>query len=264
MFFGENVRYLRLSKGWQQAEFADKIGIARSSVSQYETGASKPDFNTLMKIADIFNVSLNELVHIKLPESTSIKANNETTTVNAVRTSFITIDNKGKENIVFVDQKAAAGYAGNVQSPVFYKSLPTFSLPGSRYNNGTFRCFEITGESMNGSFKPGDWCISRLVDDITTVRDNYVYVVVTTDAVLIKRVINRIRERESIVLKSDNPDYAHIQLHVSEVKELWLGVGKFTWDLSNQDFDILRTVDDLHASVAQLQNRVKRLEDDPK
>ena len=53
----QNVfRQLRLSSNLTQNEMAEKIGISRSTIGMYETGAREPDFETLEKIADYFNV----------------------------------------------------------------------------------------------------------------------------------------------------------------------------------------------------------------
>lgn len=59
----QNVfKQLRISSGFTQAEFSKKIGISRSTIGMYETGAREPDFETLEKIADFFNVDIDYLL----------------------------------------------------------------------------------------------------------------------------------------------------------------------------------------------------------
>lgn len=59
----QNVfKKLRLSHGYTQAELADALGISRSRIGMYETGARKPDFETLEIIADFFNVDTDYLL----------------------------------------------------------------------------------------------------------------------------------------------------------------------------------------------------------
>ena len=59
----QNVfRQLRLSSNLTQYEMAEKIGISRSTIGMYETGAREPDFETLEKIADYFNVDTDFLL----------------------------------------------------------------------------------------------------------------------------------------------------------------------------------------------------------
>lgn len=52
--FQNILKNLRISNGYTQAEFADALGISRSRVGMYETGAREPDFQTLEIIADFF------------------------------------------------------------------------------------------------------------------------------------------------------------------------------------------------------------------
>lgn len=59
----QNVfKKLRLSHGYTQAELSDALGISRSRIGMYETGAREPDFETLEIIADFFNVDTDYLL----------------------------------------------------------------------------------------------------------------------------------------------------------------------------------------------------------
>ncbi len=58
---GKNIRYLRKQKKMNQRALAAQLNIRRQTVSSYELGKSIPDIFTLIRIADIFQVSLDEL-----------------------------------------------------------------------------------------------------------------------------------------------------------------------------------------------------------
>lgn len=59
----QNVfKELRISSGMTQIETAEKLGISRSTIGMYETGAREPDFETLEKIADFFHVNVDYLL----------------------------------------------------------------------------------------------------------------------------------------------------------------------------------------------------------
>lgn len=58
----KNIKMLRQQAGLTQSELANFLNGKKSLVSNYENGYSTPDIETLIKLADIFNVSLDELV----------------------------------------------------------------------------------------------------------------------------------------------------------------------------------------------------------
>ncbi|WP_394512560.1 helix-turn-helix domain-containing protein [Priestia aryabhattai] len=60
--FGKRLAQLRKEKGISQYEFADRIGFSRGQVANYEQGKREPDYETLQKIADFFNVSTDYLL----------------------------------------------------------------------------------------------------------------------------------------------------------------------------------------------------------
>lgn len=60
--FQNIFKRLRTSSRLTQAEMAEKLGISRSTIGMYETGAREPDFETLEKIADFFNVDTDYLL----------------------------------------------------------------------------------------------------------------------------------------------------------------------------------------------------------
>ena len=59
---GENIQKLRRSKGLSQEELAIKLNVVRQTVSKWEKGLSVPDSEMLIKIADVFEVSVSKLL----------------------------------------------------------------------------------------------------------------------------------------------------------------------------------------------------------
>ena len=58
---GENIRNLRVQKEMKQTTLALELNIGRQSVSAYERGVTLPDLSLLIRIADFFDVTLDEL-----------------------------------------------------------------------------------------------------------------------------------------------------------------------------------------------------------
>lgn len=58
---GQKLRELRKGMGLTQEELTAKLGISRVNYTRYETNKVRPDFETLVLLADFFDVSLDEL-----------------------------------------------------------------------------------------------------------------------------------------------------------------------------------------------------------
>lgn len=59
---GENIKSLRKKNNITQEELAEKLSVTRQAVSNWENGKTEPDIETLTKIAQIFDTSIDELV----------------------------------------------------------------------------------------------------------------------------------------------------------------------------------------------------------
>lgn len=58
---GQKLKELRQTEGLTQQQLADKLQIGRVNYTRYETNAVRPDYETLIKLADFFDVSLDEI-----------------------------------------------------------------------------------------------------------------------------------------------------------------------------------------------------------
>ena len=63
--FKDNIITLRKVNGLSQEELAEKIGVSRQTLSKYETGESTPDILKSKQIAEVFGVSLDDLVNFE-------------------------------------------------------------------------------------------------------------------------------------------------------------------------------------------------------
>ena len=60
--FGKNIRNLRETENLKQSELAEKLGVTQRKVSYWETEKVEPSLADLWKIADFFNISVDELI----------------------------------------------------------------------------------------------------------------------------------------------------------------------------------------------------------
>lgn len=61
MTFSENLRLLRKARGLKQQELADQLGISLRAYQYYERNEREPQLSVLVRIADYFGISLDEL-----------------------------------------------------------------------------------------------------------------------------------------------------------------------------------------------------------
>ena len=128
------------------------------------------------------------------------------------------------EKIVYVPTAAHAGYIDQYNDPVFMEDLVSFSLPDYKFQHGSYRCFDIVGDSMEPSLFAGDKVVCSLVDPnnfYSSVRNNLVYVIVMDGALVVKRVINKVKDNQTMQLCSDNNYYQSYGVHIDEIKEIW-------------------------------------------
>ena len=68
---GETIASLRKQKGMTQNELAEKMNVTDKAVSKWERDLSCPDINTISKLADILDVSVEELLKAKNKENSN-------------------------------------------------------------------------------------------------------------------------------------------------------------------------------------------------
>ena len=64
--FGENLKTLRKQKGFTQEELATRHHVVRQTISKWEKNISVPDADTLIRLAEILEVSVSELLGAKI------------------------------------------------------------------------------------------------------------------------------------------------------------------------------------------------------
>lgn len=66
--FSENLRTVRMAKGFSQQELAGRLHVVRQTISKWEKGISVPDADMLIRISEILELSVSELLGAKITE----------------------------------------------------------------------------------------------------------------------------------------------------------------------------------------------------
>lgn len=62
MHISKNIRFLRKSKGWNQSRLGELVEISNATVSSYESGVNQPGIDTVVKLAMVLEVSIDDLI----------------------------------------------------------------------------------------------------------------------------------------------------------------------------------------------------------
>jgi transcriptional regulator with XRE-family HTH domain len=175
---------------------------------------------TLVKISKALGVETASFFHNK-PTSESLPSATDFYAGANIRILPIVVDKEENERITFVPIKAAAGYLTRYQDVEYIQQLPSFNLPNLK--DGTYRAFEVEGDSMKPTIHAGDIVICRYVENWYHMMDNKIYLVAGVDGIgiVVKRIMNRIRKENKIILCSENDFYPAFELAASEIFEIW-------------------------------------------
>ena len=259
--FSNNLVFLRKQSGLNQTQLAESVGFTKSQWNNYETGKSYPKFLDFLKISKYFDVSESDLVHKKLKKKTEKVYEQRIARPRVIKEpsqmpKLITVDSQGNENIVFVPVAARAGYLDGYGDEDFIKSLPTYRLP--MVNNGTFRMFEVKGNSMTPTLHSGCIVVGEWVEDWCNVKDNQIYILVTDEGIVVKRVLNRLEKYGNLFLKSDNrSEFPSYPAKRDEIKEIWKVNLAMLYNLLDPS-SLFDRINDLEADVLNLKHNLDK------
>ena len=69
MAFSDNLQFIRAQAGVTQEQLAEQLDVSRQSVSKWESGASFPEMDTLLRICDLYDVNMDTLLRGSVEES---------------------------------------------------------------------------------------------------------------------------------------------------------------------------------------------------
>ncbi|MET1055061.1 MAG: XRE family transcriptional regulator [Pedobacter sp.] len=213
-----NLKYLRKKKGHTQQQFADLMEIKRSLVGAYEEDRAEPKYDLLKRIAEYFELTIDEFINETVNDKWKLKLKSQGSNL---RILSISVDHNDNENIEMVPVKASAGYLNGFADPEYIKELPKFQLPLPTLKQGTFRAFEIVGDSML-PIQPGSVIIGEYMDNWNDIKTGETYVIVSkNEGVVYKRAGNRFKENKELKLVSDNKMYDPYLVAADDILEIW-------------------------------------------
>ena len=246
----KRFKQLRIELGYTQQAFANILEIG-STTADIERSKTKITGKVVAELMSRFNI--NPLWLYGESDNKYVTAS-----TSDVSPKVVTLDATGSENMVMVNQKAAAGYPHNVQDADWYQSLPRFNIPLPQFRNATYRGFQLECDIMLPNIKPDECVLGRAVETIESATDGRIYIVVLKDSVLVKKLQKLPHNQEKIRLISLNPEYLPIEVKVSEIQELWMVNSKISFGVEEpSDSNLLRQ---LHESMEELKGQLRGMQ----
>ncbi|HEY9184757.1 MAG TPA: LexA family transcriptional regulator [Salegentibacter sp.] len=220
----KHFKEVREENNFTQSEFAELLGV-KNSTADIERGRTKLSGKVVAGLLSRFGINPLWLFGESGQKYLQLSKGD-------VSPKVITVDSADKENILMVNQKAAAGYPHNVQDVEWYHQLPAFDIPLPEFRNATYRGFQIEGDSMLPNYYPGEWVLGKAVADLDQASNNKVYVVVLYDSVLVKK-LQKLPDPSKVLLISFNEEYLPVEIDVNDIQEIWQVNSKLTFNLDN-------------------------------
>ncbi len=237
---------IREDHDFTQAEFAEQLGI-KHSTADIERGRTKLSGRIVTELLRLFHV--NPLWIYGYSNQKHLNTDH-----GDVSPKVVVVDQEDQENMVLINQKAAAGYPNNIADVEWYQKLPAFDLPLPQYRNASYRGFQVEGNSMLPNFRPDDWVLAKGVDSLHDASDNKIFVIVMQDAVVVKK-LQKLPDSSRVLLVSLNEEYVPYEVSVSDIQEIWQVNSKLTFNIDTYgESSLLR---ELQASMQELKSQLK-------
>ncbi|MBL6449504.1 LexA family transcriptional regulator [Fulvivirga sp. 29W222] len=256
-FEPKRITMLRELLQLSQVKFAEKIRISQGALSQIESGKSQISLDTLRNLSNELNVNCNWVVNgvgeifyddTKQPDTTDKQK------------VFIDVKKANDLSLIpLVQEEAHAGYIDGFESPEYIKTLKVYQIPG--FENGSYRLFEIDGESMIPTIYPREIVICEFIEDKELVENGTLCVVITKDGIVAKRIHYYENDKKLLILKSDNSHFKTYSLESNKILELWKIKGKITSVFIESGLVDAKRMEKLENDLEMLKKEVRMLSD---
>ena len=249
-----NLKYLRKKIGLTQQQFADNMEIKRSLIGAYEEDRAEPKYDLLKKIAEYFELTIDEFINEKINDNWKPKPKSQGSNL---RVLSISVDKDDNENIELVPVKASAGYLNGFSDPQYIQDLPKFQLPIPSLKQGTYRAFEIKGDSML-PIQSGSIIIGEYLENWNDIKIGDTYVIISkNEGVVYKRAGNKFKEDRELKLISDNKVYDPYSVPADDILEIWKAKAYLSTALPEPTPE--PTIETLSNMMAQMQKSISQL-----
>ncbi len=250
----QNIKVLRKRMGFTQEKFAEVLGLKRSLIGAYEENRAIPPAENLNKLAELFGVSLDQLLNysferdsigrlnelfpndlkplqtdktlgndLKSFENSSFLGDKANSTFNKIDLFSTLTENQQASNSIenskirYINRQLFGLYLKNNLNQDFFIDLPCLSLPF--LPKGYLRAFDAPSDfPMNDSI-----LIVERVDNFELLKEGENHLVISKNlGFLYRRVYNQLNIKGVFLLSSDKSGIASSEISKEDVIEIWV------------------------------------------
>ncbi len=209
--FKDNILYLRKKKKLTQEQIAEKLGVGRTTITNYEAGTSEPSYELLSKLANILDVGVGELLDVNLTNKKYPTNNDQFNYVAEPDGEYIA------QQIPLIPQSAKAGL--NTFDICVYKGQIDQYFKVPILNQAADFAIKIEGDSMSPKYAAGTYVICKNITGVLDVRWERVYLILVNHAPMLKRIYPS-QNAETLILRSDNQLYRDIEVLKNDINSI--------------------------------------------
>lgn len=214
-FFGKNIKKIRGVKGMSQQVFAEVFDLKRATLGAYEEGRSEPKIETIIKIANHFSISIDDLLVAELTVNKLLKFKGDLTLQAEV------IEKEHFAIVPCITEKNNNDYLKFYKKENFINDLPIVQLPINTEKK--FRGFTVLNLEMTNHDKglfPKDVVIGEFVplNIIKKLNNGELALVLVKNELILRRLYIA---KDEVILRADHKNIEDKKYKLSDVKELW-------------------------------------------
>ncbi|OWY19865.1 helix-turn-helix domain-containing protein [Sphingobacteriales bacterium UPWRP_1] len=212
MYFSKNIKYLRESANLSQEKLGELFSLADTTISNWEKGRSTPNIAVLIALCKHFNTDPTTLLYTDI-------------SVLGVAGARVELMGGAKE---VQDEVTPVPLYGTVSAgasglAAFWEREQPVGWVAAKEFEGCLAAFRVVGESMEPEIKSGDMVFIRSFDKGSYYSPQSIYMIVTREERMIKRV--RIAPDAADVLICSSPNYQEFRLPITEVLAVYKVAG---------------------------------------
>ena len=246
--FGRNIKKIRTVKNLSQQAFADLFDLKRATLGAYEEGRSEPKIENIIKVANHFSVSIDDLLTRDLTVNELLKFKG------GITTDVMSLTREHFTEVPCITENNASDYILHHNKEPFIKEMPVLKLPVK--NDKPLRGFTINNLEMTSHDKglfPNDIVIGHHYPvNKTKELINGTLVLVLAEQKLILRRIYILKDQ--IVLKADHKNIEDKVFDRKDIQEIW----KIKYAFYKRIPDYKDNIEDKLSLLSDELNKIKR------